>query len=76
MIYKCLDIDTIKKQPTSKLLKYSKVTKTPLPIRPKFTVKNSSIISMSLDLNNRKNLTLLDKRRSKSNVFQTSSRSE
>ena len=76
MISKYLDFDIIKKQPVSKLLKYSKVTKTPLPIKPNFTVKNSSVVSISVDLGNRKHLALLEIRRSKSNVFQTSSRSE
>ena len=72
MLDKYPDLISIKKHPANKVLLYSKITKTPIQMRVNFNVKKSSLVSMSLDLTNKKHLASLMKRNNNSSMFQNS----
>jgi hypothetical protein len=49
MLQRFPDIISIKNHPANKFLRYSKITKTPAPIKPRLWIQNSGNVSMSLD---------------------------
>lgn len=72
MLDKYPDIISIKKHPANKVLLYSNLRKTPAQMRVNFNVKKSPLVSMSLDLTNKKNLALIVRRSNDSSIFMNS----